>query len=417
MGLSCFCENLSKMSSAKNLYSVLGVGKDAGEGELKKAYHRLALQHHPDKGGDPEKFKAIQEAHAVLSDPEKRRMYDMTGQIPGAVDAEQGGGGMPFPFPFGPGFGSAFSGGGFGDGPGFGGVDINDLFGMFGRGGPGRQSATARGHTHSAHTDRNPGKAPSKVSPVPLTLRDFYYGRTLEISFERNRFCGGCAGRGSKEFSACGPCKGTGHVSKIIQMGPIVMQQDGPCPVCRGVGKTKGAPCNDCQGSSFKKDYKQIRLEVKPGTPVGTKVTYSGESSHDEAFEEAGDVILELVEAEEDSLWVRKGDDMHTTISITMSQALCSTIEVIQEHPGFDGGLAVRVPAGVQNGSVVRVPGAGMSKANQEHGDAFILVNVRTTAEERVQLAAHGVMLRSMFSQMEKEIEGVKEGVEEGVTV
>jgi len=397
------------MSSTKNLYSILGVGKDAVESELKKAYHRLALQHHPDKGGDPEKFKAIQEAHAVLSDPEKRRIYDMTGQVPGAVEAEQGGGGMPFPFPFPGGFG-------FGDGPGFGAGDINDLFGMFGRGGPGRQSAAARGHNHSG---RNPGKAPAKVSPVPLTLRDFYYGRTLEISFERNRFCGSCAGRGSKEYTSCGPCKGTGHVTKVMQMGPMIMQQDGPCPVCRGVGKTKGAPCDDCQGTAFKKDYKQIRLEVKAGTPVGTKITYSGESSHDEAFEEAGDVILELVEAEEDSLWVRKGDDMHTTISITMAQALCSTIEVIGGHPGFDGGLAVRVPAGVQNGSVVRVRGAGMSilGTNGGKGDAFILVNVRTTAEERIQLAAHGVMLRSMFSQMEKEVEGVKEGVEEGVTV
>ncbi len=401
------------MSSAKNLYSVLGVGKDVGEGELKKAYHRLALQHHPDKGGDPEKFKAIQEAHAVLSDPDKRRMYDMTGQVPGAVDAEQGGGGMPFPFPF----GSAFSGGGFG-----GQADINDLFGMFGRGGPGRQSAASRGHNHSG---RNPGKAPAKVSPVPLTLRDFYYGRTLEISFERNRFCGGCAGRGSKEYASCGSCKGTGHVTKVIQMGPMIMQQDGPCPVCRGVGKTKGAPCDDCHGTAFKKDFKQIRLEVKPGTPVGTKITYSGESSHDEAFEEAGDVILELVEAEEDSLWVRKGEELHTTISITMAQALCSTIEVIGGHPGFDGGLAVRVPAGVQNGSVVRVRGAGMCKASQagqasqvqaqEHGDAFILVNVRTTAEERTQLTAHGVMLRSIFGLAEQAVEGVKEGVEEGV--
>jgi molecular chaperone DnaJ len=425
--------------SSKNLYNVLGVGKDAGESELKKAYHKLALQHHPDKGGDPEKFKEIQEAHAILSEPEKRRMYDMTGQVPGAVDGEQGGGagGMPFPFPFGPGggFGGGFPGG-FGDGPGFN-VDINDLFGMFGRGGPGRQSAASRGHgsgpghsPHGPHTGRNPGKAAAKVSAVPLTFRDYYYGRNLEISFERQRFCGGCAGRGSKEFHPCGPCGGSGHVSKVMQMGPVMMHQQGPCPMCRGLGKTKGNPCGDCAGSCFKKDVKKIMLEVKPGTPVGTKITYSGESSNEEAFDEAGDVILELVEADEESVWVRKGHDMHATISITLRQSLVSTIEVIGGHPGFDGGLAVRVPAGVQNGSVVRVSGAGMpilglSEAKDGgKGDAFLLVNVRTTAEERELLAAHAVLLRSVFRQAEREreaegeeVEGVLDGLEEGVQV
>ncbi len=420
MGLSCFWYTLRKMSS-KNLYDVLGVGKDASEGELKKAYHKLALQHHPDKGGDPEKFKEIQEAHTVLSDPEKRRMYDMTGQVPGAVDAEQGGGGgMPFPFPFGPGggFGGGFPGG-FGDGPGFN-VDINDLFGMFGRGGPGRASPASRGH-HGPHngTGRNPGKAPAKVSAVPLTFRDYYYGRNLEISFERQRFCAGCAGRGSKEFIHCGPCGGTGHVTKVMRMGQMIMQQEGPCGMCRGQGKTKGDACGDCGGSAFKKDVKKIMLEVKPGTPVGTKITYSGESSNDEAFDEAGDVILELVEAEEDSLWVRKGHDMHATISITLRQSLVSTIEVISGHPGFDGGLAVRVPAGVQNGSVVRVPGAGMPILGMDgtKGDVFLLVNVRTTAAERELLAAHAVLLRSVFSLEEKTMEGVMDGVEEGVQV
>jgi molecular chaperone DnaJ len=418
--------------SSKNLYDVLGVGKDASEGELKKAYHKLALQHHPDKGGDPEKFKEIQQAHAILSEPDKRRMYDMTGQVPGAVDAEQGGGGgMPFPFPFGPGGGFPGGGFGFGDGPGFN-VDINDLFGMFGRGGPGRASPASRGHhgsgsgsghgPHGPHTGRNPGKAPAKVSAVPLTFRDYYYGRNLEISFERQRFCAGCTGRGSKEFIHCGPCGGSGHVSKIMQMGNIVMQQQGPCAMCRGQGKTKGDACGDCAGSCFKKDVKKIMLEVKPGTPVGTKITYSGESSNDEAFDEAGDVILELVEAEEDSIWVRKGHDMHATISITLRQSLVSTIEVIGGHPGFDGGLAVRVPAGVQNGSVVRVPGAGMpilgsGNAGEAKGDAFLLVNVRTTAAERELLAAHAVLLRSVFSLEEKTVEGVVDGVEEGVQV
>ena len=363
-----------------DLYNVLGVGRDVCETDLKKAYKKLALQHHPDKGGDPEEFKKIQEAHAVLSDSDKRRHYDMTGQVPGAAEEPGHGPGPGFPF------------GGFGGG----GVpfDIGEIFGMFGAGGPGRRPG---GPGPGQQVRR--GKAQSKTSPLGLTLKDFYYGRKFGISFDRKRFCDGCKGRGSKEFRPCDECHGSGHISRIIQMGPgMMMQQNGPCGGCAGTGSKKGPKCVDCDGAAFKNDTKHIELHVKPGTKVGTKFTYAGESSHEEPYEEAGDVVLEVVEAEEDIFWTRDGAHLRGTLSITMKDALLGKRLTIGDHPGYMDGLKVAIPAGVQNGSVVKVGGVGMiAEDGVSKGDVFLLINVRTTREERDILEKHRVVLESIY--------------------
>lgn len=375
-----------------DLYNVLGVGRGADETELKKAYKKLALQHHPDKGGDPEEFKKIQEAHAVLSDSEKRRVYDMTGQVPGA--AEEPGHGPGFPF-----------GGGF---------DIGEIFGMFGRGFGAGQGAGPGPRPHVRH-----GKVPPKVHPISLTLKDFYYGRKLAISFERKRYCGTCTGRGSTEFKPCEPCHGTGSMTRIIQMGPgMMMQQQGPCPNCRGSGSSKGPACGDCAGSCFKNESKHIELHVKPGTKVGTRIVYAGESSNEEPYEEAGDVIFEIMEADEEIFWSRDGTSMRGTLSIPLTDALLGKRVTLGDHPGWPGGLHVHIPCGVQNGSVVRVAGAGMvAEDGVSKGDAYILVNVRTTAEERVLLEKHKIMLETIFEKSSEEstIGDCLMGVEEGV--
>ena len=376
-----------------DLYGVLGVGRDADDVEIKKAYKKLALQHHPDKGGDPEEFKKLQEAHATLCDSDKRRMYDMTGQIPGA--AEEGGPGHGFPF------------GGGGGIP----FDIGELFGMFGRG---------RGHAPQSQGPRvRRGKAPAKVSPVSLSLKDFYYGRKFEVSFDRKRYCGGCKGRGSKEHIQCDGCHGTGQVNTIIQMGPgMIMQQSMPCNKCGGSGSMKGAPCGECSGSCFNDDSKHIEFNVKPGTKIGTRFTFAGESSNEEPYEEAGDVILEVVEAEEESFWTRDGEKMRGTLSITMADSLVGKKITIGDHPGWPSGLRVYIPAGVQNGSTVRVAGAGMiCEDGISKGDAFILINVRTNTEERDALKKHAIMLQSIFNKTEEEctIGDCLCGIEEGL--
>jgi len=380
-----------------SLYNVLGVERGADENELKKAYKKLALQHHPDKGGDPEEFKKIQEAHAVLSDPDKRRHYDMTGKIPGAAEESGPPPGFPFGNPFG-GFG--------GGGP----IDISELFGMFGRGGPGPRAPPRQ-------NERRPGKPGPKVSPVPLTLHDFYNGRHITINFDRNRFCGPCNGRGSTVFKPCDGCNGVGRVMRIMQMGPgMMMQQDMQCGQCQGSGNIKGENCGECAGTCFKKDSKRIDLHVKPGTKVGTKITFSGESSNETEFQEAGDVIIELIEADEDIFWTRDGENLRGVLSITMAKALCGTIECIKDHPGYAEGLYVNMPAGVQNGSIVSVFGAGMpTENNSGKGNAYLTVHVRTTAEERAALEANKEVLRGVFGIGEAVIpENVLIGREEG---
>lgn len=381
--------------SAPNLYKALGLDKSADESEIKKAYKKLALVHHPDKGGDPEEFKKIQEAYAIVSDPEKRRMYDMTGQLPGA--AEQGGGGFPFGgFPGFPGFG-----------PG-GQVDINEIFGMFGRASQGPIPTRIERH----------GKVPSKITAIPFTQKDFYNGRKLEISCDRRRYCGSCKGRGSKVFNPCSPCGGTGHVTQIRRMGPMVIQQDGACPVCSGKGVSKGENCNDCGGSCFKNESKNIELHVKPGTKVGTKFTFPCEGSDEEPYSEAGDVILEVVEADEESQFLRIGEDMRAMIHITLTQALTGTIIVIKDHPGYNDGFNARIPAGVQNGSTVVFKGVGFIKEDGvSKGNVYVTVNVRTTADERTILEKHKIMIESIFnvSARENTIDNVLDGVIEGL--
>lgn len=377
-----------------DLYNVLGVGRNADDTELKKAYKKLALQHHPDKGGDPEEFKKLQEAHAILSDPDKRRHYDMTGQIPGA--AEEGGHGPGFPFGFGGGGGVPF--------------DLGELFGMFGRG-------QGQGPRSGSHVRR--GKVPAKVSPVSLSLKDFYFGGKFAISFDRKRYCGGCKGRGSTEFKPCDPCHGTGQMMQVIQIGPgMMMQQQIPCSACHGRGNVKGPSCTECSGSCFKSDSKNIELHVKPGTKVGTRIIYAGESSNEEPYEEAGDVVLEIVEAEEDNFWVRDGDKLRGTLSITMKDSIIGKHVTIGDHPGWPNGLRVSIPAGVQNGSVVRVVGAGMiCEDNVSKGDAYIVIHVRTTAEERELLGKHSIMLETIFgkSAVEGTIGDYLIGLEEGL--
>jgi len=367
------------MPGPGDLYSVLGVGRDADEVELKKAYKKLALQHHPDKGGDTEEFKKIQEAHAVLSDPDKRRHYDMTGQVPGAADGPGGHGPGPG-FPFG-----GFGGGGV---P----FDIGEIFGMFGRGGPGGHGPSPRQHVRR-------GKAPSKTTPLALNLKDFYYGRKFGITFDRKRFCEGCKGRGSKEFRPCDHCHGSGHISRIIQMGPgMMMQQNGPCGDCAGTGSQRGPKCVDCDGAAFKNDTKHIEFHVKPGTKVGTKFTFAGESSNEEQYEDAGDVVLEVEEADENIFWSRDGADLRGTLSVTMKDSLLGKKVTIGDHPGYPGGFVVHIPAGVQNGSVVKVGGCGMiAEDGVSKGDVYLLVNVRTTKQERALLEQHRVLLESVY--------------------
>jgi DnaJ family protein A protein 2 len=367
---------------SRDLYSVLELEKGADASEIRKQYIKLSRQWHPDKVVPEKKdeatvkFQEISRAYEVLNDDQSKAFYDQTGQVPG----ENGGGPPP-----GHGGGMPF---GMGGGMPFG-FDMGDLFGMFGggRGGGGPQ----RG-------GRRPGKPPARKTQIAMTLKDFYFGRTLQIHLERQRFCGGCKGEGALNFKSCGDCGGSGTKTQIVQMGPMIMHNQGPCMTCRGSGKTKGDSCGQCSGSKFIKQDKNLELVIKKGMRPGDCITFNGESSHVEEFTEPGDVIVEVIAADEDSGWERAGDILRHRVGLTLGEALAGKVVRLDGHPAHDAGLFIQIPAGVQNRQEIVVEGLGMPRGETGGmGDAVLVLTVMPTREEKAVLEANTDALRTMF--------------------
>jgi DnaJ family protein A protein 2 len=367
----------------KDLYSILELERNADSNDIRKQYIKLSRQYHPDKVSDDQKeeatakFKEISGAYEVLSDANAKAFYDQTGSIPG----EQGGpppggpggpGGFPMPFPF----------------------DINNLFGMFGGGGGMRGG----GGPNRGRPVRQHGKAPPRKKEIPMTLKDFYFGRTLYIHLERDRFCQTCDGDGSKNKRACDACQGSGVRASIVQMGPMIMQTNGPCGNCEGTGRTRGDPCGGCNGSKFIKQDKTLELIVQKGMKPGDTIVFSGESSQQEDYTGPGDVVIELVSADEDSDWERQGDNLKTRIGITLGEALCGKVIRLDGHPAHENGLFIQIPQGVQNRQEIVVEGCGMPRSiGTGFGDAILLISVVATKEERVILEEKKETLQSLF--------------------
>lgn len=368
---------------SKDLYSVLELERGAEPSEIRKQYIKLSRMWHPDKVGPEKKdeahvkFQEINRAYEILNDEKTRTFYDQTGQIPG----ENGGGpppggmgGMPF---------------GMGGGVPFG-FDMNDLFGMFGGGG--------RGGPMRGGGGRRPGKPAARKTQIPLTLKDFYFGRTLTIHLERQRFCGGCKGEGALNIKVCGDCGGSGSKTQVIQMGPMIMHQQGPCMTCRGSGKSKGDACGQCSGSKFIKQDKNLELVAKKGMKPGDQIVFNGESSHVEDFTEPGDVIVELVAADEEHAWERAGEMLRHRVSLSLGEALSGKIVRLDGHPAHDDGVFIQIPAGVQNRQEIVVEGLGMPRGEAGGvGDAILVLTVMPTKEEKAILEANTDALRTMF--------------------
>jgi DnaJ-class molecular chaperone len=358
----------------KDLYGILELSRGADSSEIRKQYLRLSRQFHPDKVPAhqklvaEEKFKAISEAYEILSDDSKKMFYDQTGQIHGEGGGGGGGGmggGMPFPF------------------------DMNQMFGMFGGGGGGRP----RG--------RRPGKAPPRKTHIPLTLKDFYYGRNLQINLERNRFCSACKGEGCINTTSCGDCNGQGVRRQVIQMGPMIMENTGPCGKCGGSGKCRGDPCSPCGGSKFIKQDKILQLTVNKGMNPGDKINLSGESSQIEEFEEAGDVIVELQAADEDISFVREGSTLKATTTIGLGESLCGSKAIFLDHPGYSDGLVLDIPFGVQNKCVLVFNGLGMP-TDSGFGELHLTVFVKASKDELEVLKNNLPYFQGLFVWNEK---------------
>ncbi len=354
-----------------SLYETLGVARDASVDEIRKAYKSLAREKHPDRGGDAEEFKAIQQAHETLSDEGKRRMYDMTGSVDGQEGGDMGmaAGGIPFSFMGGMGpFGM----------PGVA-FDLGSMFGgIFGGGGGPR---------------KRPGKAPNKHSDIGLRLADFYSGREIKLKFNQQRRCPTCGGSGAEKSESCGPCGGRGVRTMARMIGPgMIAQSTGPCDVCSGEGKRIMKACGACHGKKFKEHEKELVIQIKPGMRDGETLVFAGECSDTPDFEEPGDVVLTLKRVEEEG-WEWRGSDLHTTVHITFAEAILGFQKTLKDHPS---GTPLHVGwSGIPlvHGAILKAEGKGMPiRDSNKFGTAYIQVLVESppqrewTAEERAQL-------------------------------
>jgi molecular chaperone DnaJ len=362
---------------SKDLYQILGVGREADAKEIKKAYYALAREKHPDKGGDVEEFKQIQQAYDVLSDEGKRRMYDMTG----SADGQMGDGGMP-------GGGFPFGGGGM---P----FDIGEMFaGMF----PGMMGGRGGAAGGQRRAMRKP-KGPNKTQEIPLSLWDFYHGKTIRFQLDRHVFCPDCKGDGCTSWKTCTDCHGAGFKETMMAIGPGMMAVNrGPCGSCSGEGRMADGDCRKCEKKGLIPQATTLTVNIQAGSKVGDILTFEGMCSDQKEYEKSGDVLLRLVEADEELDVRREGTNLVFEAKINLTESLLGCKRGVKNHPGFPE-MHVDIPAGTQNGETICVKGKGMAvSGGVAFGDFLVRVSVKVEESERKTLENSKAILQSLFS-------------------
>mmetsp|Transcript_16341 Transcript_16341/g.27641 ORF Transcript_16341/g.27641 Transcript_16341/m.27641 type:complete len:365 (+) Transcript_16341:39-1133(+) len=321
----------------KKFYDLLGVKKDASENDIRKAYRKLALKHHPDKGGDPEKFKEITTAYETLCDKDKRELYDQYGE-----EGLKNGGGM--------------RGGG-------------DIFSqMFGFGGRER--------------DQGPKKGKSVQHAIKVTLEEIYNGKQSKIAVNRDRICGKCEGKGGANGanSTCSGCKGRGMRTQMTMLGPgMYSQSTGPCSDCNGTGECidEANKCKNCNGKKVVKEKKVIEVSIDKGSPHGEKYIFHGESD-EYPDREPGDVIIVVNEVPH-SVFKRKGADLLLEKEISLLESLTGCDFVVD----FLDGSKFRVQSApgqvIKPDSLMTVQEKGLPfhKNPYRFGNLFVLFKVK----------------------------------------
>ncbi len=351
------------MSPQRDYYQLLGVPETATTDEIKKAFRRLAKQHHPDRNPNnpqaAERFKEINEAHDVLSDPEKRKKYDQLRRY-GAFAG--GGGGGARRGPGAPDTGVDFD---LSDLGSFGG--LGDLFSsIFGRrGGAGREPEGEEIETS-----------------VSIPFRVAALGGKIPITLTMGEVCPTCGGKGAAPgatISTCPECKGRGTVS--FGQGGFAVNR--PCPVCRGKGTVPSQRCGTCQGSGEVTVEKRLNVTIPPGTDDGTRIRLRGQGPKGK-----GDVVVQI-QVEPDRFFRREGLDVVCVVPINLVQAMLGSRIKVKTLDGKR--VVLKVPSGTQHGQKFRIPGQGIEK-NGRRGDQFVEVHVeipeRLTAEQEAAVKA-----------------------------
>ena len=337
------------MADKRDYYEVLGVSKSADEAEIKKAYRSLAKKYHPDMNpGDKEaeaKFKEVNEAYDVLSDPDKKAKYDQYGHA--AFDPASGMGGGGF---------------GFGD---FGGFDINDIFSSFfggGMGGQTRRNGPIRGDTVSVS--------------LTLTFEEAVFGCKKEVQYSKVQKCGECGGTGAEKGTqpkTCPTCGGTGQV-RVQQRSPFgIIQTTKTCDNCHGTGKVIEKKCSSCRGTGFTRVQKKLEVTIPAGIDDGQQIGYKYQGSDGMNGGSSGDLNV-VISVRPSSVFERDGYDLYCEIPITYAEAtLGATIDI----PTLEGTQKFDIPEGTQTGTVFTLKNKGVTRVNSKiRGNLYVTVTV-----------------------------------------
>ena len=332
----------------RDFYNILGVNRDASDEDIKKAYRKLAMKHHPDRNPDnpksEEHFKEAKEAYEILSDGQKRAAYDQYGHA--GVDPQSG-----------------MGGGGFGGGTGgfsdaFGGI-FDEIFG----GGGGRSGGRS-----------NVYRGADLRYNLEITLEQAAFGTETKIRIPTMEACEPCKGTGAKagtQPKTCPTCQGSGQVR--IQQGFFSIQQT--CPKCHGTGKFIAEPCGSCHGAGRVKQHKTLAVKIPAGVDEGDRIRLSGEGEHGVNGGPSGDLYVQI-HLKAHPVFQREQNDLHCEMPISFTTAaLGGEIEI----PTLDGAANLKIPAETQSGKIFRLRGKGIKGVrSHNHGDLLCHVVVET---------------------------------------
>ncbi|GAB2720156.1 molecular chaperone DnaJ [Nocardia thraciensis] len=347
----------------KDFYKELGISSSATADDVKKAYRKLARDLHPDKNpGDAkaeERFKAVSEAHAVLSDPEKRKEYDEARRLFASGGFGRGG--------FSP-------GGGYGQG-GFSEFNLGDIFGgaqaAGGDGGLGDLLGGLFNRGAGARTSTRPRRGSDVETETTLGFREAAQGVTVPLRMTSPSPCTTCHGSGAKPGTSprvCPHCNGTGVISR--NQGAFGFSE--PCDDCRGTGSIIDDPCSDCHGSGIQNRTRTITVRIPPGVRDGQRIRLAGQGEAGLRGAPAGDLFV-TVHVSQDKVFGRNGDDLTLVLPVSYGELVLGTTVSV---PTLDGRVGVKVPPGTADGRTLRVRGRGVPKRGGGAGDLLVTVKV-----------------------------------------
>ncbi len=379
----------------KDYYEALGLKKDASEAEIKSAFRQAARKFHPDvyKGADrDDKFKQINEAYQILSDPNKKRQYDQFGSADGMDFGGAGGAGFN-------GFGDIFNN--FGDMfEGFGFEGFGDIFGNA------RGASAGRGNVRSKGEDLR--------VDITITLEEAAKGVDKLLSVRRFEKCTKCGGSGSKDGKdpqICNTCGGRGEVRQTRQSFLGMMSTVSVCPTCHGEGKVVSSPCTDCSGSGRAVKSKDISVKVPAGIRSGSKLRLSGEGNIGQRNGTNGDLFV-YINVKDHPVFEREEDDLYMKQKISYSQAALGANVIVKT---LFGDVELKIPEGTQPGTSFRLKGKGMPHLGRTgQGDLYvaIIVNVPTDlSTEEKMILEYLSNIRGEKTEISKKYNNIKEKI------